>query len=61
MRIIDFNLEDLDERLISPDKITTLDSNDHVKIQENTRHKLWSSGSSYFRHTLNPSSSYHIN
>lgn len=32
----DFNLEDLDERLISPDKITTLDSNDHVKIQENT-------------------------
>ena len=32
----DFNLEDLDERLISPDKITTLDSNDYVKIQENT-------------------------
>ena len=28
----DFNLEDLDERLISPDKITTLDSNDERLI-----------------------------
>ena len=32
----DFNLEDLDHRLISPDKIETLDSNDLVKLQENT-------------------------